>query len=373
MLMATSRPLGLAYFVPAFQMMADLVTMFPDQTVNLPHKDTRKQHASSEELVTHFNKPDHHEHVEEYDNPDKEGQGSSKVYVVKCEGGIDYDSIHPTIDSAQLRKEGLISEGDKSAMVVGVTLVSSPKEMTLAVLELASIYRQRGRWEEAAKLDLQGQALQAHPTPLWPPRATESPSNSISDTQLGLTNDEIAFQAHPTPLRPPRATASPSNSISDTQLGFTNDEIALLRHHQQAAATAGGSSSRAASRASSQGLLLLDHHSLARLSRHFDRLLQQIQTRLEYLSEQSQMVAQQQYDRAGNAIATPDAEIARFHDILRQIDMLEVDFDQIRHIRDVARSHQQRVEEMEQLERSGSSSHHKHSSHHTSSHRRHWA
>jgi hypothetical protein len=39
-------------------------------------------------------------------------------------------------------------------------------------------------------------------------------------------------------------------SPPDTQLGLTNDEIALLRHHQQAAAsTAGGSSSRAASRA----------------------------------------------------------------------------------------------------------------------------
>ncbi|KAL5317478.1 hypothetical protein ACEPPN_014573 [Leptodophora sp. 'Broadleaf-Isolate-01'] len=118
--------------------------------------------------------------------------------------------------------------------------------------------------------------------------------------------------------------ASPANAVPDTQLGLTNDEIALLRHHQQAAAsTAGGSSSRAASRASSQGLLLLDGTSLAALGRHFDRLMQQIQERLDYLSEQSQMVAQQQYDRAGNAIAIADSEIARFHEILRQIDELE--------------------------------------------------
>jgi hypothetical protein len=163
--------------------------------------------------------------------------------------------------------------------------------------------------------------------------------------------------------------ASPANSVPDTQLGLTNDEIALLRHHQQAAAsTAGGSSSRAASRASSQGLLLLDGSSLAALGRHFDRLLQQIQARLDYLAEQSQMVAQQQYDRAGNAIAIADSEIARFHEILRQIDELEVDFDKISHIRDIVRGYRQRVEEMErEVEHSGSSSRHRHRHHGESS------
>ena len=163
--------------------------------------------------------------------------------------------------------------------------------------------------------------------------------------------------------------SSPANSVPDTQLGLTNDEIALLRHHQQAAAsTAGGSSSRAASRASSQGLLLLDGSSLAALGRHFDRLMQQIQARLDYLSEQSQMVAQQQYDRAGNAIAIADAEIARFHEILRQIDELEVDFDRIRHIRDIVRSYRQRVEEMERdVEHSSSGSRHRHRHHGESS------
>lgn len=160
--------------------------------------------------------------------------------------------------------------------------------------------------------------------------------------------------------------ASPANSVPDTQLGLTSDEIALLRHHQQAAAsTAGGSSSRAASRASSQGLLLLDGSSLAALGRHFDRLMQQIQERLDYLSEQSQIVVQQQYDKAGNAIMMADAEIARFHDILRQIDELEEDFDKIRHIRDIVRAYRQRVEEMERdVERSGSSGRYRHHHHH---------
>jgi len=172
--------------------------------------------------------------------------------------------------------------------------------------------------------------------------------------------------------------ASLDNSVPDTQLGLTNDEISLLRHHQQvaAASTAGGSSSRAASRASSQGLLLLDPSSLAALGRHFDRLMQQIQARLEYLSDQSQIVAQQQYDRAGNAIAIADSEIARFHDILRQIDELELDFDRIRHIRDIVRGYRQRVEEMErEVEQSSSSSRHHRHRHHGessgSSHRRH--
>lgn len=166
--------------------------------------------------------------------------------------------------------------------------------------------------------------------------------------------------------------SSSTITVPDTQLGLSLDEIALLRHHQQvaAASTAGGSSSsRAASRASSQGLLLLDGSSLAALGRHFDRLMQQISARLDYLSEQSQMVAQQQYDRAGNAIAIADSEIARFHDILRQIDELELDFDKIRHIRDIVKSYRQRVEEMDQqVDNAGSSSsRHRHRQHAESS------
>jgi len=167
--------------------------------------------------------------------------------------------------------------------------------------------------------------------------------------------------------------ASPANSVPDTQLGLTNEEITLLRQHQQqAASTAGGSSSRAASRASSQGLLLLDGSSLAALGRHFDRLLQQIQQRLDYLIEQSNMVGQQQYDRAGNAIAIADSEIARFHQILAEIDELEVDFDRIAHIKEIVRGYRARVEEMEQqIESSGSSSRHRHRHESSGSSRRH--
>jgi hypothetical protein len=84
---------------------------------------------------------------------------------------------------------------------------------------------------------------------------------------------------------PKQENAVPENAVPDTQLGLTNDEIALLRHHQQAhAATSRGSSLRAWSRASSQGLLLLDGNSLAKLSRHFDQVFQQIQGRLDWVS-----------------------------------------------------------------------------------------
>ena len=167
---------------------------------------------------------------------------------------------------------------------------------------------------------------------------------------------------------------SPANSVPDTQLGLSNDEIQLLRRHQMmAASTAGGSSSRAASRASSQGLLLLDGSSLAALARHFDQLMRQISERIDYLSRQSEMAAQQQYDRAGNAIEMADFEIARLNDIMRQIEELEDDFDRIRHIRDIVRGYRQRVEEMDRrVEQSGSRrDSHSHRHHHGESSRRH--
>ncbi|KAF2970712.1 hypothetical protein GQX73_g2894 [Xylaria multiplex] len=162
-----------------------------------------------------------------------------------------------------------------------------------------------------------------------------------------------------------------ANTVEDTQLGLTDEEIALLRYHQ--AQAAGSSSSRAASRASSQGRLLLDSSSLASLSRHLDRLMQQIQVRIEYLSEQSSIVTLQQYDRAGNLVDNADAEIARFQDIMSQIDELEVDFDRIAHIRDIVRDYRQRVEQLErELEHSNASPrghrHHSHR-HHGHSHR----
>jgi hypothetical protein len=153
--------------------------------------------------------------------------------------------------------------------------------------------------------------------------------------------------------------AQDANAVPDTELGLTEDQIQLLRHGQQAvaAAGAGSTSSRAASRASSQGMLLMDSSSLSALGRHFDRVMQSIQQRLEYLMEQSQIVTLSVYDRAGNLIDNADAEIARYHDIMAQIDELELDFDRIGQIREIVRGFRQRAEELErELERSGGGS-----------------
>lgn len=174
--------------------------------------------------------------------------------------------------------------------------------------------------------------------------------------------------------------AAPPNAVPDDQLGLTEDQIQLLQHGQQAvaaaaAAAAGSSSSRAASRASSQGLLLMDSSSLTALGRHFDRVMQHIQQRLEDLMEQSQIVTLNVYDRAGNLIDNADAEIQRYHDIMAQIDELELDFDRIGQIRDIVRDFRRRAEELErELERSGggsSSSRRERHGHGHSSHRSH--
>ncbi|UQC83577.1 uncharacterized protein CLUP02_09071 [Colletotrichum lupini] len=159
-----------------------------------------------------------------------------------------------------------------------------------------------------------------------------------------------------------------ANAVPDTQLGLSYEEIQLLRQGQaalgQGTGGGGSNSSRAASRASSQGLLLLDSTSLAALGRYFDRVMNQIEQQIIYLSEQSQMFTMAQFDRAGNLIEGADAEIQRYHELLRQLDELELDFDRIRHIKEIVRGYRSRVEEMErELERSGSSSRHREGHH----------
>ncbi|KAL1856267.1 hypothetical protein Daus18300_010840 [Diaporthe australafricana] len=132
-------------------------------------------------------------------------------------------------------------------------------------------------------------------------------------------------------------------AVPVNQLGLSADEVAVLQHAQREAAAGGSSSSRAASRASSQGLLILDSSSLAQLGRHFDRLMQQISQQLDHLTEQSQIVTMAVYDEAGNLMDNCDVEIRRFHSIMAQIDDLEVEFDRIRHIRDIVRGYRQRL------------------------------
>jgi YD repeat-containing protein len=169
-------------------------------------------------------------------------------------------------------------------------------------------------------------------------------------------------------------SSSSQNAVPDTQLGLTSEELQLLRQGQVAALREGGgsNSSRAASRVSSNGLLLLDSSSLAALGRYFDNVMQNIGTQLNYLSDQSAMFTTVQYDRAGNLIEVADSEIERFHDILRQIEELEVDFDRIAHVKEIVRGFRQRADEMDRdLQRSGgtTSSRHREGHHSSSSHR----
>ena len=175
------------------------------------------------------------------------------------------------------------------------------------------------------------------------------------------------------------STTSQINAVPDTQLGLTNEELQLLRQGQAALGQGGGggggggsSSSRAASRASSQGLLLLDSTSLAALGRYFDRVMNQIEQQMAYLSEQSQIFTMAQFNHAGDLIGNADAEIQRYNDILTQLDELELDFDRIRHIKEIVRGYRARVESMErELERSGGSSSSRHRDGHHSSSSRH--
>ncbi|CAF9911398.1 hypothetical protein IMSHALPRED_010018 [Imshaugia aleurites] len=165
------------------------------------------------------------------------------------------------------------------------------------------------------------------------------------------------------------------SSIPDSQLGLSQSELHILRQHQQIALSSGSSSaaphyahsttssrgrgharssastSRAASAASSgpggSGRLLLDAGSLAVLGSHFERLMGAIQSRVNHLTAQTQRSTIHQSSRAQSSIAAADAEIARFRDILRQIDDLETEFDKVRHIRDIVKGFRSRVEGLE--------------------------
>lgn len=62
------------------------------------------------------------------------------------------------------------------------------------------------------------------------------------------------------------------------------------------------------------------------------------------LSAQTTTSTLSQSRSAANTIAGADAEIARFKDIMRQIDELEMEFDKVRHIRDIVKGFRARVE-----------------------------
>jgi len=141
--------------------------------------------------------------------------------------------------------------------------------------------------------------------------------------------------------------ASPPTSIPDTQLPLSPAELQLLRYHQHLALANNHSrSSRAASQASSQGRLLLDPSSLGALSAHFDRLILSIQQRWAELYQQSQTATQAQHDRAGNLIQMADEQIARFQQIILQIDELQTEWNKLKRIGEIVKAMKERVEEL---------------------------
>ncbi|WPA96940.1 uncharacterized protein RHO25_001548 [Cercospora beticola] len=152
--------------------------------------------------------------------------------------------------------------------------------------------------------------------------------------------------SHPrSPPQQQQQQATPASSVADNRLGLSAQDVAALRQHQQLAHAQ--ARSPAGSAASSQGRLLLDPGSLQLLSRHFDRVMQAIQQRLEQLNQATERATQAQYDRSGNAIQMADNEIARFRAILQQIDELENEFEKIKRIREIVRGFRARVEHME--------------------------
>jgi hypothetical protein len=89
---------------------------------------------------------------------------------------------------------------------------------------------------------------------------------------------------------------------------------------------------------------MLDAGSLSVLGAYFDRLMGRIQERVDYLTLQTTQASTAQSRGAANTMASADSEIARFKDILRQIDELETEFDKVRHIRDIVKAFRGRVE-----------------------------
>lgn len=72
------------------------------------------------------------------------------------------------------------------------------------------------------------------------------------------------------------------------------------------------------------------------------------------LTQQTQISVSAQSARAGNAMAAADAEIARFRDVLWQIDEMEVELGKVMHIRDIVKAYRSRVEGLERrMDRGG--------------------
>ncbi|KAG9663176.1 hypothetical protein KCU95_g15726, partial [Aureobasidium melanogenum] len=142
-----------------------------------------------------------------------------------------------------------------------------------------------------------------------------------------------------------RAAAPTTSTVPPSQLGLTNgEEVATFQRHQQIALSRANNNARTAA---ANGRVLVDAGSLQLLANHFDHVMAGIQRRADLLTRETQASVQRQSSRAVSSIQAADAEIARVHDLLRQIDELETEFDKIRRIRDIVAAFRARVEALE--------------------------
>lgn len=151
--------------------------------------------------------------------------------------------------------------------------------------------------------------------------------------------------------------ASPSGSVPDTSLGLTQDEIQILRRAQmEAGGAAGSTSSRAASRASSQGLLLLNPNSLQSLVQYFDNIMARIEARLEGLQAQVEQASEVSYGDSEMAMQIAYQEEQRLHAAMAMMDELDAEWDRMGKLKNIVSLYRARVEQMERdLAKSGSS------------------
>lgn len=64
--------------------------------------------------------------------------------------------------------------------------------------------------------------------------------------------------------------------------------------------------------------------------------------------EQTQIYAQQSYDKAGSLVADADLKIAQLQSVIEKMDKLDLEFDKIRNIRDIVRDYRSRIEASDQ-------------------------
>ena len=132
--------------------------------------------------------------------------------------------------------------------------------------------------------------------------------------------------------------ASPSGSIPDTSLGLTQDEIQILRHAQmQVGSALGSTSSVAASRASSQGLLLLNPNSLQSLVQYFDNIINRIRARLDGLRVQVEQASEVSYGDSEMAMQIACQEEQRLNAAMSMMDELDAEWDRIEKLKNIVR------------------------------------